>query len=117
PEIALTTQIISRLQRYFGEKVSVYHSKYSIHERVEVWNNVMNSHENAQIILGARSSMFLPFQNLGLVIVDEEHEPSYKQYSPAPRYHARDSAIVLAGFHKAKVLLGSATPALETYHN
>lgn len=117
PEIALTTQIISRLQLYFGEKVSVYHSKYSIHERVEVWKNVMNSHKKAQIILGARSSLFLPFQNLGLVIVDEEHEPSYKQYSPAPRYHARDSAIVLAGYHKAKVLLGSATPALETYHN
>jgi primosomal protein N' (replication factor Y) (superfamily II helicase) len=117
PEIALTTQIISRLQLYFGEKVSVYHSKYSIHERVEVWNNVMNSHEKAQIVLGARSSMFLPFQNLGLVIVDEEHEPSYKQYSPAPRYHARDSVIVLAGFHRAKVLLGSATPALETYNN
>jgi primosomal protein N' (replication factor Y) (superfamily II helicase) len=117
PEIALTTQIISRLQLYFGEKVSVYHSKYSIHERVEVWNNVMNSHQKAQIVLGARSSLFLPFQNLGLVIVDEEHEPSYKQYSPAPRYHARDSAIVLASFHKAKVLLGSATPALETYNN
>lgn len=117
PEIALTTQIISRLQLYFGDKISVYHSKYSIHERVEVWNNVMNENPKAQIVLGARSSLFLPFQNLGLVIVDEEHEPSYKQYSPAPRYHARDSAIVLAGFHKAKVLLGSATPAMETYYN
>lgn len=117
PEIALTTQIISRLQVYFGDKISVYHSKYSIHERVEVWNNVMNENPKAQIVLGARSSLFLPFQNLGLVIVDEEHEPSYKQYSPAPRYNARDSAIVLAGFHKAKVLLGSATPAMETYFN
>lgn len=117
PEIALTTQIINRLQLYFGDKISVYHSKYSIHERVEVWNNVMNENPKAQIVLGARSSLFLPFQNLGLVIVDEEHEPSYKQYSPAPRYNARDSAIVLAGFHKAKVLLGSATPAMETYFN
>lgn len=117
PEIALTTQLIGRMQRYFGEKVAVYHSKYSINERIEVWHNLLNNQSKSQIILGARSSMFLPFQNLGLLIIDEEHEPSYKQYHPAPRYHARDAAIVLSGFHKAKVLLGSATPALETFYN
>lgn len=117
PEIALTTQLISRLQHYFGALVSVYHSKYSIHERVEVWNNVLAQKEKAQIIIGARSSLFLPFKNLGLIIVDEEHEPSFKQYNPSPRYHARDSAIVLANLHKAKTLLGSATPSLESYHN
>ncbi|EDM43204.1 primosomal protein N' [unidentified eubacterium SCB49] len=117
PEIALTTQLISRLQHYFGEKVSVYHSKYTLNERVEVWNNVKESKPKAQIILGARSSVFLPFSNLGLIIVDEEHEPSFKQYSPAPRYHGRDSAIVLASMHKAKTILGSATPSLETFFN
>jgi primosomal protein N' (replication factor Y) len=117
PEIALTTQLISRLQNYFGEKVSVYHSKYSIHERVEVWKNVLNEKPKAQIVIGARSSLFLPFQNLGLLIVDEEHEPSFKQYNPSPRYHARDSAVVLGDLHKAKILMGSATPSLESYHN
>ena len=117
PEIALTTQLISRLQRYFGEKISVYHSRYSTNERVEVWNNVLVGRLKSQVVIGARSSLFLPFSNLGLVIVDEEHEPSFKQYSPAPRYHGRDSAIVLAGMHGAKTVLGSATPALETYHN
>ena len=117
PEIALTTQLISRLQVYFGEKISVYHSKYSLNERVEVWNHVLESKPKAQIVIGARSSLFLPFQNLGLILIDEEHEPSFKQYNPAPRYHARDSAIVLANIHKAKVLLGSATPSLETYFN
>lgn len=117
PEIALTTQLISRLQKYFGEKISVYHSKYSTNERVEVWNNVLHNRSKAQVVIGARSSLFLPFSNLGLVIVDEEHEPSFKQYSPAPRYHGRDSAVVLAGLHKAKVLMGSATPSLESYHN
>ncbi len=117
PEIALTTQLINRLKLYFGDKIAVYHSKYSTNERVEVWQNVLNQKEKAQLVIGARSSMFLPFQNLGLVIVDEEHEPSYKQYSPSPRYHARDAAIVLANLHKANVLLGSATPALETYYN
>jgi primosomal protein N' (replication factor Y) len=117
PEIALTTQLVSRLQFYFGEKISVYHSKYSINERVEVWQNVLHNKPKAQIIVGVRSSLFLPFQNLGLVIVDEEHEPSFKQYAPAPRYHARDSAIVLASLHKAKTLLGSATPSLESYFN
>ena len=117
PEIALTTQLISRLQLYFGEKISVYHSKYTLNERVEVWNHVLESKPKAQIVIGARSSLFLPFQNLGLILVDEEHEPSFKQYNPAPRYHARDAAIVLANLHKAKVLLGSATPSLETYFN
>ena len=117
PEIALTTQLIERLQYYFGEYLSVFHSKYSMNERVEVWNNVLENKEKSQLILGARSSMFLPFSNLGLIIVDEEHEPSFKQYDPAPRYHARDAAIVLANKHKAKVLLGSATPSIETYYN
>ena len=117
PEIALTTQLIERLQYYFGEYLSVFHSKYSMNERVEVWNNVLEKKQKAQLILGARSSMFLPFSNLGLIIVDEEHEPSFKQYDPAPRYHARDTSIVLANQHKAKVLLGSATPSIETYYN
>ena len=117
PEIALTTQLISRLQYYFGEKIGVYHSKYSINERVEVWNNVLQNKAKAQIIIGARSSLFLPFNNLGLIIVDESHEPSFKQYNPAPRYQARDSAIVLARIHQGKLLMGSATPSLESYHN
>ncbi len=117
PEIALTTQLITRLQAYFGAQVSVFHSKYSMNERVEVWNNVLNNKNKAQIVLGARSSLFLPFSNLGLIIVDEEHETSYKQFDPAPRYHARDSAIVLANIHKAKTLLGSATPSIESYYN
>jgi len=117
PEIALTTQLIERLQYYFGEYLSVFHSKYSMNERVEVWNNVLENKQKAQLILGARSSMFLPFSNLGLIIVDEEHEPSFKQYDPAPRYHARDAAIVLANQHKANVLLGSATPCIETFYN
>jgi primosomal protein N' (replication factor Y) len=117
PEIALTTQLISRLQNYFGEKVSVFHSKYSMNERIEVWNNVLHKRPKAQIVIGARSSLFLPFHDLGLLIIDEEHEPSFKQYSPAPRYHARDSAIVLANIHQAKIVLGSATPSLESYHN
>ena len=117
PEIALTTQLISRLQNYFGEKISVYHSKYSISERVEVWNNVLNNKSKAQIIIGARSSLFLPFSKLGLLIVDEEHEPSFKQFAPSPRYNARDSAVVLAKFHTAKLLMGSATPSLESFYN
>ncbi len=117
PEIALTTQLIDRLQNYFGEKVAVFHSKYSMNERVEVWNNVLNSKSKAQIILGARSSLFLPYSDLGLIIVDEEHETSYKQFDPAPRYHARDAAIVLAHMHQAKTLLGSATPSIESYQN
>ncbi len=117
PEIALTTQLITRLQKYFGDKIAVFHSKYSINERVEVWNNVLNNKPKAQLILGARSSLFLPFHNLGLIIIDEEHETSFKQFDPAPRYHARDAAIVLAKIHKAKVLLGSATPSIESYYN
>lgn len=117
PEIALTTQLISRLQAYFGEKVAVYHSKYNVQERVEVWNNVLGNKLNAQIVIGARSALFLPFQDLGLIIVDEEHESSFKQYDPAPRYHARDAAIVLGNFHRSKVLLGSATPSIESFYN
>jgi primosomal protein N' (replication factor Y) len=117
PEIALTTQIITRLQFYFGEQISVFHSKYSMNERVEVWNNVLENKTKAKIILGARSSIFLPFSNLGLIVVDEEHETSYKQFEPSPRYNARDAAIVLAKIHQAKILLGSATPSLETYFN
>ncbi len=117
PEIALTTQLITRLQNYFGEEVAVFHSKYSSHERVEVWNHVLNNSGKAKIVLGARSSIFLPFDNLGLIIVDEEHEQSFKQFDPAPRYHARDTAVVLAYMHEAKILLGSATPSLESYFN
>lgn len=117
PEIALTTQLIGRLQAYFGEKVAVFHSKYSVNERVEVWNNVLAKLDKAQIIIGARSAVLLPFRNLGFIVVDEEHESSFKQFDPAPRYHARDTAIVLGSMFKAKVLLGSATPAIETVYN
>jgi primosomal protein N' (replication factor Y) len=117
PEIALTTQLVQRLQDYFGDKVAVFHSRYSGNERVEVWNNLLNNSEKAQVVIGARSSLLLPFSNLGLIIVDEEHESSYKQFDPAPRYHARDAAVVLANLHKAKTLLGSATPSLESYYN
>jgi primosomal protein N' (replication factor Y) len=117
PEIALTTQLISRLQEYFGEKIAIYHSKYNVQERVEVWNNVLAAKNKAQIVIGARSAMFLPFSNLGLLLVDEEHEGSFKQFDPAPRYHARDAAIVLGSLHASHVLLGSATPSVESYHN
>ncbi|REJ83534.1 MAG: primosomal protein N' [Bacteroidetes bacterium] len=122
PEIALTAQIINRLRKHFGDKVGVYHSRYSNNERVEIWNHVLSfdpggKETRSQVILGARSALFLPFSNLGLIIADEEHDTSYKQADPAPRYHARDSAIVLAGIHGAKTLLGSATPSLESYHN
>ncbi|MDN3593929.1 replication restart helicase PriA [Zunongwangia endophytica] len=117
PEIALTTQLINRLQAYFGDKVLVYHSKYSMNERVEVYQNVLNATDDAKIIIGARSAIFLPFQKLGVIVVDEEHEATFKQYDPAPRYHARDAAIVLANQFKAKTLLGSATPSLESYFN
>jgi len=116
PEIALTTQITERIQKFFGDKVGVYHSRINDFERVEIWNNML-SDSGYQIILGARSSLFLPFKDLGLVIVDEEHEPSYKQQDPAPRYHARNAAIVLAKMHGAKTLLGSATPSIESYYN
>ncbi|MCK4466124.1 MAG: DEAD/DEAH box helicase, partial [Bacteroidales bacterium] len=111
PEIALTAQIINRLREVFGNKVGVYHSKFSDAERQEIWYNVLdeNKKDAYQIILGVRSSIFLPFRNLGLVIIDEEHENSYKQTEPAPRYHARDSAIMLAHFFHAKTVLGTAT--------
>ncbi len=120
PEIALTTQIINRLRKYFGNQVGVYHSRYNENERVEIWNNVLNNKINKskyQIILGPRSALYLPYSDLGLVIVDEEHDYSYKQFSPAPRYNARDAAIYLAGKHNANVLLGSATPSIESYYN
>ena len=117
PEIALTTQLVERLQAHFGEHVAVFHSKYSNFERIEVWNHVLEHSSKAQVIIGARSSVLLPFKNLGLVIVDEEHEQSYKQFDPAPRYHARDTAVVLATIFKVKTLLGSATPSLESYFN
>lgn len=118
PEIALTSQIINRLQRFFGSETGVYHSKYNENERVEVWQNVAGNTSSAfQVILGARSALFLPYNHLGLIIVDEEHDPSFKQYDPAPRYNARDAAIYLAAMHGAKVLLGSATPSIESYHN
>lgn len=115
PEIALTTQLTDRLQRVFGNKLGIYHSKFSDNERVEIWNNLLKD-KSYDIILGVRSSVFLPFRNLGLVIVDEEHESTYKQQDPAPRYHARNAALVLASMHGAKTLLGTATPAIETYH-
>jgi primosomal protein N' (replication factor Y) (superfamily II helicase) len=117
PEIALTTQLVQRLTAYFGNEVAVFHSKYSNNERIEVWNQVLANSPKAKVIIGVRSALFLPFSNLGCIIVDEEHEQTYKQNDPAPRYHARDAAIVLAKQHKAKVLLGSATPSLETYYN
>lgn len=117
PEISLTAQMVQRLQARFGEKVTIFHSKFSQHERVEVWKNIQHHSDKAQIIIGARSALFLPFKNLGLIIVDEEHETSYKQFDPAPRYHARDAAIVLAHQMQAKLLLGSATPSLESRFN
>lgn len=116
PEIALTVQMMDRLQRVFGNRLGIYHSKYSDAERVEIWQKQLSRHPY-DIILGARSAVFLPFQNLGLVIVDEEHETSYKQQDPMPRYHARSAAIMLAQMLGAKTLLGTATPSLETYHN
>ena len=116
PEIALTVQIMERLQRVFGNRLGIYHSKYSDAERVEIWQKQLSGHPY-DVILGARSAVFLPFQQLGLVIIDEEHETSYKQQDPMPRYHARSAAIMLAQMQKAKVLLGTATPSLETYHN
>jgi primosomal protein N' (replication factor Y) len=114
PEIALTTQIVGRLQKVLGDKMGVYHSKHSDNERVEVWRGVLSG--KFSFIVGVRSAVFLPFDNLGLIIVDEEHESSYKQYEPTPRYHARDTALMLARFHHAKVVLGSATPSIESYY-
>jgi primosomal protein N' (replication factor Y) len=114
PEIALTAQIVGRLQKHFSDRIQVYHSKFNRNERVEIWKSVQNS---ANIILGARSALFLPFKNLGLIIVDEEHDSSYKQQDPSPRYHARDAAIFLASLFNAKTLLGTATPSLESMRN
>lgn len=114
PEIALTTQIVQRLKRVFGNTIGIYHSRFSDNERVEVWNGVLSG--KFKFVVGVRSSVLLPFDNLGLIIVDEEHDPSYKQHEPAPRYHARDVAIMMGHFHHAKVLLGSATPAVETFY-
>ncbi len=115
PEIGLTTQLINRLRKYFGNKIGIYHSKFSDNERVEVWNQVASN--NYSIVIGTRSSLFLPYSKLGLIIIDEEHDSSYKQNDPAPRYQGRDTAIYLAQLHQAKVLLGSATPSLESYYN
>jgi primosomal protein N' (replication factor Y) len=122
PEIALTSQIVNRLRKYFGEKVGVYHSRFNEYERVEIWDRVLSGGEQDdsakyQLILGARSALLLPYKNLGLIIVDEEHDSSYKQVDPAPRYHARDAAVMLGQIHGAKVLLGTATPSVETYFN
>lgn len=117
PEIALTTQIIQRLRQYFGDRMGVYHSRYSTGERAELWREVLKTDGKRQLIIGPRSAMFLPYANLGLIIVDEEHDASYKQQEPAPRYHARDAAVILARLYNAKVLLGSATPSLESWYN
>ncbi|MBN1144430.1 MAG: primosomal protein N' [Bacteroidales bacterium] len=121
PEIALTTQMISRLKAVFGQRIAVYHSKYSTSEKIKTWKNLLDGDNpgdhHIQVILGVRSSVFLPFSKLGLIIVDEEHENTYKQFDPAPRYHARDTAIMLARIHGAKTLLGTATPSIETYYN
>ena len=119
PEIALTTQIIRRLQKHFGKVTGVYHSRFNEQEKVEIWEKVAedNPETGYRLILGVRSSLFLPFSNLGLVIVDEEHDGSYKQHDPAPRYHGHDSAIMLAAIHGAKTILGSASPSIESYHN
>ena len=120
PEIALTTQLTDRLQAVFGDRLVVYHSKFSNAERVEIYHEVKGDEamrREARVILGARSAIFLPFSELGLIIVDEEHEPSYKQQDPAPRYHARSAAIMMAQWYGAKVLLGTATPSIESYHN
>ncbi len=115
PEIALTTQLVTRLQKYFGSRIGVYHSKFNQNERIEIWNKLLS--REYDIVLGARSALFLPFENISMVIIDEEHDASFKQQDPAPRYHARDSAIYLASLHQAKTLLGTATPSLESYYN
>lgn len=123
PEIALTTQLITRIRAVFGEVVGIYHSRFSEQERVEVWNSILQEQQGVKdgkhfkVILGARSALFLPFDQLGLVIVDEEHDNSYKQHDPAPRYHARDAALYLAGLHGANIVLGTATPSFESYYN
>ena len=116
PEIVLTTQLTERLKRVFGDRLGVYHSRYPDAERVEVYQKMLSDHPY-DIIVGVRSSIFLPFRSLGLIIVDEEHETSFKQQDPAPRYHARNAALVLAAQMQARTLLGTATPSLETYRN
>ena len=116
PEIVLTTQLTERLRRVFGKRLGVYHSRLSDAERVEIWKKQLSDNPY-EVLVGVRSSVFLPFRNLGLVIVDEEHEPSYKQQDPAPRYHARNVALVLASFYGAATLLGTATPSFETYYH
>ncbi len=115
PEIGLTTQLMQRLHTFFGKQLVVYHSRYSPQERTETWNKILANKEEARLVLGARSAVLLPFQNLGLVVVDESHEMSYKQFEASPRYHARDAAMVLSRMHQAKVVLGSATPTVESY--
>lgn len=115
PEIGLTTQLMQRLYAFFGNHLTVYHSRYSPQERTETWNKILANKKEARLILGARSAVLLPFQNLGLVVVDESHDISYKQFESSPRYHARDAALVLSRLHKAKVVLGSATPTVESY--
>ncbi|MEJ7558902.1 MAG: primosomal protein N' [Pedobacter sp.] len=115
PEIALTTQIVERIQRYFGDAIGVYHSKFNNNERVEIWNKVLNG--QYRVVLGARSAVFLPFKELKLIVVDEEHESSYKQHDPSPRYQARDTAVYMGHLHHSKVVLGSATPSIESYYN
>ncbi|MHA4894897.1 replication restart helicase PriA [Pedobacter sp. PWIIR3] len=115
PEIALTTQIVERIQRYFGDAIGVYHSKFNNNERVEIWNKVLNG--QYRVVLGARSAVFLPFKELKLIVVDEEHESSYKQHDPSPRYQARDAAVYMGHMHGAKIVLGSATPSIESYYN
>lgn len=117
PEIALTTQIISRLRERFGDRIAVAHSRMAMHERTQLWLTMAQGDRPAPIVVGARSALFLPFTKLGLVVVDEEHDPSYKQHDPAPRYHARDMAVILAALHGARTLLGSATPAMESLYN
>ena len=121
PEIALTTQIIMRLRAVFGPHVAVYHSKYSNSERIKTWNRMLNDNpspnQQVQLVIGVRSAVFLPFTRAGLIIIDEEHENTYKQFDPAPRYHARDTAIMLARQQGGKVLMGTATPSVETYYN
>ena len=116
PEIALTTQLVERLKVFFPKNLLVYHSGLNINQRAELWNEI-NNNEQPQLIIGARSAIFLPYNQLKLIIVDEEHEQSYKQYEPSPRYHARDSALVLGNIHDSRVLLGSATPSIESYYN
>jgi primosomal protein N' (replication factor Y) (superfamily II helicase) len=118
PEIALTTQLVERLSKHFGKSLGVYHSRFNPNERVEIWNNVLaDKADSPKVILGARSAVFLPFRKLGLIIIDEEYESSFKQIHPSPRYHARDAALMLAHMHGAKTLLGTATPSLESYQN